>query len=137
MNKIIIIFLFLVLISSFGFSLKIEPFVSFPGETVLMELDSEAEAEIEYYFNLNEVEKCKPATCPLFENNLLKDSGKKEFEINIGNSKAGSYAIKITEENSDDFYYSSINVRPDYRPLIIVALIVLIGLVIAVGKNVI
>ncbi len=141
MNKIFL-FIFFIFFSSFAFSLKVEPFVSFPGEKVSLEFDSKISLiEMEYYYNLNEVQKCKifkngSSNCPLFENGSFNDSEKKKFVLNIENAKPGFYAVKIFEEDSDGFYYTSIVVRPDYRLLLAFIVFVLIVLLIAVERNV-
>lgn len=142
MNKIFLI-LFLIFFSSLVFSLKVEPFVSFPGEKVSIEFDSKISLiEMKYYYNLNEVQECKifknkTSNCPLFENNSLEDSGKKKFELNVADSKPGFYAVKIFEEEDENkFYFTSIVVRPDYRPLLAFIVFLLIVLLIAVEKNV-
>jgi hypothetical protein len=117
------------------FSINASPFVSFPGEKIVLEFDSKVSVEMKYYYNLDLVEECTEKNCPLFENNSFKDSGKKKFVLSTENLKPGFYAFEVTE--NEEKYYSSVVVRPDYRLFIGVALIILIGLVFLVEKNVI
>jgi len=126
-NKLFVFFCF-ILFLPFCFSLKAIPFVSFPGEKVLLEFDSKVSVEMSYYYNLNEVKECSKSNCPLFENNSLKDSGKKTFVLNTMNVKPGFYAVKVFEDDSNEFYFTSVVVRPDYRILIGLAIFVLIVL---------
>ncbi len=133
MNKIILILLALILFSSMVNSLTLEPFVSFTGEKVELTLEENAEVEMEYYYNLNSVKKCTKQICPIFKNNGLKAEGKK-FELNTNNLEAGFYAIKITTEK--DEYYTSLTIRPDYRLVLGIILVLLIALVIGIEKNV-
>lgn len=135
MNKILLISVFFVFLASFSFAVKADPFVAFAGEKVVIEFDSKVSVEMDYYYNLNLVEKCKETTCPLFENHSLKDSGKKKFVLATDNLRSGFYAFKVTEEDSDEFYYSSITIRPDYRIFIIAAVILLISLLVLVETN--
>jgi hypothetical protein len=134
-NKSLVLF-FCFLLLPFAFSLKAEPFVSFPGEKVVLEFDSKVEVEMEYYYDIDSIEECTKKNCPLFENNLLKDSGKKKFVLSTENLQPGFYAFKVTENNGN-FYYSSVVVRPDYRLFIGFILVLLIVLLILVEKNVI
>lgn len=134
MNKLLFSFFCLLLIP-FCFSLKAEPFVAFSGEKAELKFDSKVSLEMAYYYNLNEVKECRESTCPLFENNSLKDSGKKNFVLNTQNIKSGFYAVKVFED-SNEFYYTSLAIRPDYRLFIVFGLILLIALLIVVEKNV-
>lgn len=135
MNKILFLFFF-VSFCSVCFSLTVEPFSSFAGEKVVIEFDSEVySVEMDKYYNLGEVKDCKKTVCPLFENNSLKDFNKKKFVLNIGDSKSGFYAIKIFEEDSNNFYFSSVSVRPDYRFPIAFGIILLLGIIFWVEKK--
>ncbi|MBU2099857.1 hypothetical protein KKG83_00465 [Candidatus Micrarchaeota archaeon] len=133
MNKLVL--LFCILLIPFSYAINAEPFVSFPGEKVVLEFDSKASVEMKYYYNLNLLEECTQKNCPLFENNSLKDSGKKKFVLSTENLKPGFYAFEVTE--NEEKYFSSVVVRPDYRLFIALALIILIGLVFLVERNVI
>jgi len=132
-NKLVL--LFCILLIPFSYAINAEPFVSFPGEKVVLEFDSKASVEMKYYYNLNLLEECTQKNCPLFENNSLKDSGKKKFVLSTENLKPGFYAFEVTE--NEEKYFSSVVVRPDYRLFIALALIILIGLVFLVERNVI
>ncbi len=134
MNKLLfglLIFLFIPVC----FSFEAESFVSFPGEKISLAFNSKVSLEMAYYYNLNEVEECTISLCPVFENNSLKKTGKR-FVLDSAGVKPGFYAIKIFKENSDEFYYTSISIRPDYRLLVFLGIIILIGFMIAVKKNV-
>lgn len=134
MNKVFLLFLLFLLPAAF--SLKVDQFVSFPGEKTVIEFDSEVYAiEMSKYYNLAEVKDCTEKTCPLFENNSLKDSGKKKFVLAIGDSRPGFYAVKVFENDANNFYFTSVVVRTDYRLLIGFGIAVFIALIFLVERN--
>jgi hypothetical protein len=120
------------LVSSYG--LKAEPFVSFPGEKVVLEFNSKVSVEMDSYYNYTKLEKCSKENCPLFENNSLRASGKKKFTLNTAHAKPGFYSFKVVDD-SNNSYYSSIAVRPDHRVTAGFIIILLTGLFFAVTKN--
>ncbi len=114
-------------------AIKTNPFVAFPGEKVVLEFNEKVSVEVSNYYNLNLLEKCSVNSCPVFENHLLSDSGKKKFVLDTTGVKTGFYAVKITD--SSGTYYSSFVVRPDYRLFIGLIIVVLLAVLFLVEKN--
>ena len=102
----------------------------------MLEFDSAVSVEMEYYYSLNQLEKCSNLSCPVFENKTLSDSGKKSFVLDTANSEPGFYALKVSDDKTGDFYYTSLVVRPDYRFIAGFALVVLTAVLVLVEKNV-